>query len=77
MDENEILEALNKNEIPFICFNCGNEINDCHDGYGDYPVAVLRYDTGTPSSWDDPGEPPSLYFECIKCYENDKKRRVD
>ena len=71
MDDNEIIEALNKSEIPFVCFNCGAEFENVSGNRRNEAVAVLKFDRGDPGSYDTPDEPASFYFSCIDCHEKD------
>ena len=77
MDGDDIREALNETDTPFMCYNCGNEFeNVSKNSTKDEAVAVLKYSHGEPTTHDQPGEPGGFYFECIDCYNNTNKKNV-
>jgi len=71
--EDLLIEILNRHGDELTCFNCGVKLGDIGVpvGGGTYSlnniIAHLCVDSGTPKTGDCPGEPGTIYFECIEC----------
>lgn len=74
--EDELLEILMNNLDELTCFNCGNElIEEIDFPRDDIPLGILYYEKGEINYPREPDIPPTIYFECMEC-DIERKRRI-